>query len=188
VAVESAPEKGERRAEKAPAETAAIKPADTPKERAPLLIERLTHADVDDVVGLFRRVWDPYLVGMPPEVQRAWQPTPLEFTSGMEGVTYFAARRGSRIVGTVGCAIEDGACHLLNLCVDKDHRHQGVATALLAAALGWAQHANARSIYVDVLVRFGEARTLLLGFGFTEAGILHRHFHGEDVHLFEKLL
>ncbi|MGI0151795.1 MAG: GNAT family N-acetyltransferase, partial [Thermoplasmata archaeon] len=66
-------------------------------------------------------------------------------------------------------------------------RH-GIGTALLAAALGWAQHANARSIFVEVLERFQEAKSLFRATGFLEAGDLHRHFFGEDVRLFEKIL
>jgi GNAT superfamily N-acetyltransferase len=163
-------------------------PPERPAEAPPIVIERLTHEDVAGIVALFRRIWEPYLTGMPPEVQRAWQPTPLEFTSGMEGVTYFAAKRDGHLVGVVGCELEHGSCHLVNLCVDAESRRQGIGTALVAAALGWAQHANARSIHVDVLHRFTEAMALLKDSGFAEAGVLHRHFWGEDVRLFEKIL
>ena len=179
MATQTPPVKEERRAER---------PAAEPSPPAPLIIERLTHEDVANIVALFRRIWEPYLAGMPPEVQRAWQPSPLEFTSGMEGVTYFAAKRENRLIGTVGCEMENGSCHLLNLCVDTEQRRHGIGTALLAAAIGWAQHANARSIHADVLHRFSEARALLKATGFTEAGVLHRHFWGEDVQLFEKIL
>jgi GNAT superfamily N-acetyltransferase len=189
VVSENTTEKLEKRAERVGAEAPASKSAE-PKtaEVRPMVIERLTHEDVGDIVQLFRRVWEPYLTGMPPEVQHNWQPTQLEFTSGMEGVTYFAAKRDNKSIGTVGCAIEGASCHLLNLCVDVESRRHGIGTALLAAATGWAQHANARSIYVEVLDRFREAMALLKASGFTEAGVLHRHFWGEDVRLYEKLL
>jgi len=185
VATETAPnEKSEKRADRPAAEAAGGKSP----EAKPLAIERLTHEDVGEIVQLFRRVWEPYLTGLPPEVQRRWQPTPLEFTSGMEGVTYFAAKRGGKIIGVIGCRMVDGACHLLHLCVDVEHRRHGIGTALLAAGLGWSQHANARSIYGDVLARFPEALGLFKACGFTEAGLLHRHFWGEDVRVFEKIL
>jgi ribosomal protein S18 acetylase RimI-like enzyme len=159
-----------------------------PKEVKPLVIERLTHEDVLDMVQLLRRVWEPYMAGMPSEVQKEWQPTPLEFTSRMEGVTYFAAKRDNRLIGFVGCQLLSGSCHLVNVAVDTDHRRHGIGTALLAAALGWAQHANARSIYVEVLERFQDAKNLFRATGFKEAGDLHRHFYGEDVRLYEKIL
>jgi ribosomal protein S18 acetylase RimI-like enzyme len=184
VGVESASEKAEK-APRASGENAGNAAA---KEHPPLTIERLTHQDVPEVVQLFRKVWEPYLSGMPPEVQKAWQPSPLEFTSGMEGVTYFAAKRGGKIIGLVGCRLQDGACHLQNVCVESDARRGGIGTSLLAAATGWAQHANAKSMYADVLDRFAEGRALFRASGFTEAGVLHRHFFGEDVRMFEKIL
>lgn len=179
-------EKTEHKPERAP-EPAAAKSVEG-KETNPLIIGRLTHGDVPDVVALFRRVWEPYLGGLPPEVQREWQPSQLEFTSGMEGVTYFAARRGNRIIGVIGCRNQSGSCELINLCVDAEHRRHGIATALLAAAQGWAQHADARALCVEVLARFSDAMALLKASGFKEAGLLHKHFWGEDVRLFERLL
>lgn len=181
---ESSSEKAERRTDPTSAESAERRP----RSVAPLVIERLTHEDVADVVQLFRRVWDPYLSGLPAEVQRAWQPTPLEFTSGMEGVTYFAAKRGGKVIGVVGCEMDAAACHVMNLCVDVEERRRGIGTALLAAALGWAQHANARSMFVDVLVRFQEAMGLMKASGYADCGTLHHHFWGEDVRMFEKIL
>ncbi len=189
VATENAAEKTEKPNSDRPAnETATARAPAEAKAVKPLVIERLTHEDVGDIVNLFRKVWDPYLVGLPPEVQRAWQPTPLEFTSGMEGVTYFSAKRDQKLIGVVGCAIHAGSCHLLNLAVDVEHRRHGIGTALLAAATGWAQHAQTRSLYVEVLARFQDAMALLAASGFTKAGTLHRHFWGEDVELFEKTL
>ncbi|MHB8351464.1 MAG: GNAT family N-acetyltransferase [Thermoplasmata archaeon] len=187
MATENAAEKSEKKNERAAVEPAVPRAAEV-KVVKPLVIERLTHEDVADIVSLFRKVWDPYLVGLPPEVQRAWQPTPLEFTSGMEGVTYFSAKRDKQLIGVVGCAIHAGSCHLLNLAVDVEHRRHGIGTALLAAATGWAQHAQTKSLYVEVLARFQDAMALLTASGFTKAGTLHRHFWGEDVELFEKTL
>jgi GNAT superfamily N-acetyltransferase len=177
VATNHKPEKGEKPPELSP-----------PPAPRPIIVERLTHQDVPEICSLFRRVWEPFLGGLPPEVQRAWQPTPLEFTSGMEGVTYFSARRDGKLVGVVGCELTDGACHLVNLCVEADHRRQGIGTALLQAALEWARHAGARSLWADLLPRFGEAGMLFTDEGFTVAGTLHRHFWGEDVKQFERLL
>ncbi|HEV2316060.1 MAG TPA: GNAT family N-acetyltransferase [Thermoplasmata archaeon] len=174
--------------EKRPENSSGTPPAAPPGNGAGLVIGRLTHEDVGDSVQLFRRVWEPFLAGLPVEVQKTWQPTALEFTSSMEGVTYFAARRDNKLVGVVGCRLTAGACQLLNLCVDAEFRRRGTGTALLAAALGWAQHANARSLCVDVMDRFGDAMALLKASGFTQAGVLHRHFWGEDVRMFEKVL
>jgi GNAT superfamily N-acetyltransferase len=181
VATNHRAEKGEKATEAPPQ----APPAPAPR---PIVVERLTHQDVPEICNLFRRVWEPYLTGLPIEVQRTWQPTPLEFTSSMEGVTYFSARRDGKLIGVVGCELIDGACHLLNLCVDAEHRRQGVGTALLQAALEWARHADAKSLWADLLPRFAEAGGLFSQQQFSEAGTLHRHFWGEDVKQFERLL
>lgn len=154
----------------------------------PLLVERITHEDVPAICALFKRVSDARPAGLPPELVKAWQPGPLEFTSQMEGVTFFAARRGGRLVGTIGCEMRHGTCHLLILAVDPDSRRQGVATALLSAAIEWAKRANAPSLWVDALARFPSVGALLTRFGFSETGILHRYEWGEDVRLFERIL
>ncbi|HTT15403.1 MAG TPA: GNAT family N-acetyltransferase [Thermoplasmata archaeon] len=154
----------------------------------PLSVERVTHQDVPAICGLYKKVWDGPANGVPTELLKAWQPTPLEFTSRMEGVTYFAARREQKLIGVVGCEVRHGACQLVHLAVDPDSRRQGVATALIAAAIEWAKHANAPVVWGDTLARFSAAAALLKRLGFAEAGVLHRHEWNEDVRLFERLL
>jgi GNAT superfamily N-acetyltransferase len=154
----------------------------------PIVVERLTHQDVNDICALYKRVWESYRPTLPGELIKAWQPTPLEFTSWMEGVTYFAARRDGRMIGAIGCRVSDQSCRLVHLVVDPEHRRQGVATALTAAAIEWARHANTRSVWVDALAKFEAAAEVLKRLGFTDAGMLHRHYFGEDVRLLEMTL
>ena len=164
-------------------------PAEKPAPSAkPPVVERLTHQDVNDICALYKRVWEAYRSDLPGELLKGWAPTPLEFTSWMEGVTYFAARREGKLVGAIGCRVSDGSCRLLHLAVDREHRRQGIATALTTAAIEWARHANSQSVWVDALARFTEAAAVLKHLGFAEAGILHRHSFGEDVRLLELIL
>jgi ribosomal-protein-alanine N-acetyltransferase len=153
-----------------------------------IAVERLTHQDIAEIVQLYKRVWDSFRPDLPPELVKAWEPSALEFTSWMEGVTYFAARREGKMVGAIGCEISDGSCRLVHLAVDPEGRRQGVATALTTAAVEWAKHNNTRSVWADALDRFTGAASLFKHLGFTECGILHRHYYEEDVRLFEKLL
>jgi ribosomal protein S18 acetylase RimI-like enzyme len=153
----------------------------------PIVVERLTHGDIPEICALYKRVWEGFQ-GLPPELIKAWQPSPLEFTSWMEGVTYFAARRDGRMIGAIGCAVADGSCRLLNLAVDPEHRRQGVGTQLATAAVEWARHASSASVWVDALARFDAAAAMFRKLGFTESGTLHRHYFREDVRLFERLL
>ncbi len=151
-------------------------------------VERITHQDVVAICALYKKVWEHEATGLPSELLKAWQPTPLEFTSWMEGVTYFAARREGKLIGVIGCEIQRGACRLVQLAVDPDVRRQGTATALVAASIEWARHANAPVVWGDALARFTAAAALLKHLGFAECGVLHKHEWNEDVRLFERLI
>lgn len=177
-------EGGSQRGEERTA-TPAAKAAEAGK---PIVVERLTHEDVNDICALYKRVWDGFRSELPNDLVKAWQPTPLEFTSWMEGVTYFAARRDGRMIGAIGCEISDGSCRLVHLAVDPDARRQGVATALCSAAVEWARRNTAGSVWADVLARFTAAAEVFRRLGFSECGVFHRHYWNEDVRLFEKLL
>ncbi len=159
----------------------------TEKKHHGVVVERLTHEDVPAICALYKKVGDAQGPGLPAELVKAWQPAPLEFTSRMEGITYFAARREGRMVGAIGCQMQHNACHLLDLAVDPDARRQGVATALLTTALEWAKRSNAPSVWADTLARFTAAGALLKRHGFAEAGLLHKHEWGEDIRLFERI-
>lgn len=174
-------DKGDERAGPAVAKAAA-------PSRPPIVVERLTHHDIPEICSLYKRVWDQFRPDLPAELVKEWEPTPLEFTSWMEGVTYFAARRDGRMVGAIGCEVTEGSCRLLHLAVDPEARRQGVATSLTNAAVEWAKHSNTTSIWIDALARFGAAAQLFKKLGFAECGSLHRHYWNEDVRLFEKLL
>lgn len=156
--------------------------------KAPVTVERLTHQDVPEITALYKRVWETFRPELPPVMVKSWAPTPLEFTSWMEGVTYFAARRDGKMIGAVGCELNDGACRVVGLVVDPDARRQGVGSSLAAAAVEWAKRNNSHAVWVDALARFSAAAEMLKQQGFSEAGVLHRHRWNEDVRLFEKLL
>ncbi|HEV8048984.1 MAG TPA: GNAT family N-acetyltransferase [Thermoplasmata archaeon] len=156
--------------------------------KPPVSVERLTHQDIPEICALYKRVWEQYRPELPAEMVKSWAPTPLEFTSWMEGVTYFAARREGRMIGAVGCEINDGSCRVVNLAVDPDARRQGIGSQLAVAAVDWAKHNNSNSVWVDALARFSAAAAMFKQLEFAEAGVLHRHRWKEDVRLFEKLL
>jgi GNAT superfamily N-acetyltransferase len=159
------------------------------KGASALVVERITHQDVPEICALYRKVWEsPPTAGLPSELVKSWQPTPLEFTSWMEGVTYFAARRDGRLVGVVGCEVEHGNCRLVSLAVDSGARRQGIGTALVNAGIEWARHANATQVWADALSRLTAVSALFKHLGFAECGVLHKHEWSEDVRVFERIL
>jgi GNAT superfamily N-acetyltransferase len=160
-------------------------PSSPDKPVAELTVERVTHQDIPAICSLYKKVWESE-PSLPGELTKAWQPGPLEFTSWMEGVTYFAARRGGHLVGIIGCELKHGACHLVHLAVEPEARRRGVGGALLTAAVDWARRSSATTVWSDPLARFEAAGALFLKLGFAESGRLHRHEWGEDVRLFER--
>jgi RimJ/RimL family protein N-acetyltransferase len=151
-------------------------------------VDRVTTADIPAICSLYKRIWEPAPAGLPPEFAKSWVPTPLEFTSWMEGVTYFSTRKDGKLIGVVGLEVRYGAGRLVHLAVDPEHRRQGVASALITTAVDWAKRSNATSVWADALARFPQAVAMFKRLGFSEAGILHRHQWGEDVRYFERLL
>ena len=185
-------DRGERASEPPPTPSAPTDPPAAAKvevmPRPEVAVERVTHQDVNEVCALYKRVWDAQKGDLKPEMIKAWQPAPLEFTSWMEGVIYFVARRNGKVAGVVGLAVQHNSGRIVNLAVDPDLRRQGVATALIRAAVDWARHASCASVWADALTRFTAAADLLRHLGFQEIGVLHRHEWSEDVRFFEELL
>ncbi len=162
-------------------------PASTDKPAGELAVERVTHQDIPAICSLYKKVWESEN-GLPAELVKTWVPTPLEFTSWMEGVTYFAARRAGHLVGVVGVEPRHGAFRLVHLAVDPESRRLGAGGALLTASVEWARRSNAVTVWSDPLARFEAAAALFRKLGFREGGLLHKHDWGEDVRLFELLL
>jgi len=160
----------------------------TPKPASPLSVEQAAYQDIPAICALYKKVWEMAPPGVPTELVKSWQPTALEFTSWMGGVTYFAARKDGRLVGVVGCELQHRTCKMVHLAVDPDARRQGVATALVTTVAEWAKKENATSIWVDSLHGLAPATALFQHLGFALAGVLHQHEWGEDVNMFERLL
>ena len=172
----------------ATAERPSTRNGEVPHPVSVVVVTQATHSDIPEICALYKRVWDDYKGKLPEELIKTWEPSTLEFTSWMEGVTYFAARKDGRVVGAIGCALEDGSVHLVHLVVDPEVRRQRIASALIAAAVDWAKRANAPEVWTDVLARFSAATALFRHLGFDQCGLLRKHQWNEDVQLFERIL
>jgi GNAT superfamily N-acetyltransferase len=151
----------------------------------PLTVTQATHNDIADICTLYKKVWDEFRGKAPQELERSWQPSPLEFTSLMEGVTFFAARKDKKLVGILGCSMVDGSTRLVHVAVDKDFRRQGIGVALVNSGIDWAKRGSSSSIWVEALTRFQDGIKLLRKLGFKETGMFHKHLWKEDVILME---
>ena len=150
-----------------------------------LSVTQATHVDIPDICGLYKKVWDEFRGKVPQELEKTWQPSPLEFTSMMEGMTYFAARKDRKLVGVVCCSMVDGAMYISHIAVDPDFRHQGIGQALIGQCLEWAKRSNAASGWIEAMSRFTHAVSLFRKLGFKDTGVIHKHLWKEDVVLLE---
>ncbi len=162
----------------------------SPAEPSPpgLLVAQATHSDIPDICALYKKIWEEFKGKIPNEFEKTWQPTPLEFTSQMEGVTFFAARRDRRLIGILGCSMADGSARIVHVAVEPEYRKQGVGRALLMSGIEWAKKANAASLWTEPLTRFAHAISLFKKLGFHETGVFHKHLWKEDVQLLEMVL
>ena len=100
---------------------------------------------------------------------------------------FVAEREDGTIVGrlSIGRDPHPASTHVadVGLMVASDARRQGVGTAMLRAAIGWAREAGVRKIELHVFPWNEPAIRLYEKFGFEREGYRKRHYHrdGEDV-------
>jgi ribosomal-protein-alanine N-acetyltransferase len=86
------------------------------------------------------------------------------------GVFAVAARDGEDVCGFILARAVAGEAEILTLAVDPDRRRQGVASALLQAAVGAAQVGGAEVLFLEVAADNAPAIALYAGAGFEPAG------------------
>jgi [ribosomal protein S18]-alanine N-acetyltransferase len=95
-----------------------------------------------------------------------------------------AAVDGRRLVGYLICSRYDTAWHIMNVAVDVDHQHRGVATALLAELFARVGDAGGGGARFTLEVRRSNriAVHLYEREGFRAAGLRRRYYqdNGED--------
>jgi [ribosomal protein S18]-alanine N-acetyltransferase len=78
--------------------------------------------------------------------------------------------------GMILCRVAANEMEVLTLAVDPQVRRQGVAKALMAAALGAAREAGAREAFLEVAVDNDAAAALYAGMGFRRAGLRRGYY------------
>lgn len=133
-------------------------------------IRELTYADLPRVIAIERRAF----------------PTPWSLAmfvlelSKSSGVCLAAVHEG-RLAGYLICSRYDTVWHVMNVAVDLDHRHQGVASALLAELYERVGDDSAR-FTLEVRRSNRVAIHLYEREGFRAAGLRRRYYqdNGED--------
>ena len=96
----------------------------------------------------------------------------------------FVAEDGERLVGRLSLSRDPhpASRHVadLGLMVAASHRRQGVGTALLDVAVGWARESGVRKLELHVFPWNEAAIALYESFGFEREGLRKRHYLRSD--------
>ena len=133
-------------------------------------VRELAYADLPRVIAIERRAF-------PTPWSLAMFVLELSKSSGI----CLAAVNGRRLVGYLICSRYDTVWHVMNVAVDVDHQHKGIASALLAELFARVSDPEARyTLEVrrsnDVAIHLYERE------GFRAAGLRRRYYqdNGED--------
>ncbi|MFW9799184.1 MAG: GNAT family N-acetyltransferase [Candidatus Thorarchaeota archaeon] len=151
-------------------------------------IRQAKSTDAEQISRLYKDVWNEYTEEFPDELRISRQPSPEEMKTWLGRETYFVAVDDDEIVGVVGCILEHGACLLTHMAIEKDHRRQGIGTALTNTVIQYAKSNDAFKVWLDTVPVLKEAVSLYKKLGFVKCGHLRQHFWGADVELYELVL
>ena len=142
----------------------------TPDGSFSVSVRDLTYADLPRVVAIERRAF-------PTPWSLAMFVLELSKSSGI----CLAAIHDRRLVGYLICSRYDTVWHVMNVAVDVDHQHKGVASALLAQLYERVSDARAR-FTLEVRRSNHVAIHLYEREGFRAAGLRRRYYqdNGED--------
>jgi ribosomal-protein-alanine N-acetyltransferase len=105
-----------------------------------------------------------------------WREDEFEDLLDGEGVFGFLARGQDGPLGVILCRIAAEEMEVLTIGVPETSRRQGVAKALMAAALAAAHTAGARACFLEVAVDNAAAAALYAGLGFRRAGLRKAYY------------
>ena len=144
--------------------------------------------DAKKISELYKRVWDEQKGAFPEELLKVRQPDEEEMKKWINNETYFVAMYNNDIVGVIGCRIEYFTCKAIHMVVKKDMRGIGIGSLLLDRVEKFAIKNSANKIWFDTSTRLVDTIEFYKKRGFRVVGVLKKHFWGEDIILFEKML
>jgi ribosomal-protein-alanine N-acetyltransferase len=98
----------------------------------------------------------------------------------LAGYTALVLDLDDQVVGYSIMSVAAGEAHLLNICVAKSLRHQGIGNRLLKEMLMCAQGFHAERIFLEVRPSNSPALELYLKTGFATLGVRQRYYKAKD--------
>ena len=98
---------------------------------------------------------------------------------------FLTVRRGSELLGYIGCWIALGEAHIVTIAVRSDFRREGIGSILMASALILAMRLGVKRATLEVRVTNVSAQRLYRNFGF-EITAMRKKFYsdtGEDAYV-----
>ena len=148
-------------------------------------------ASIEDALNIshvYKIVWDEQRGKFPDELLKDRQPDENEMKKWLCKQTYFVVESNKRIVGVAGCFIEFNNCKIIHMAVLKDYRGIGLGSLLLEKIEEFAKKNNTNKIWLDTSSTLKKSIEFYKKKGFRLVGELKKHFWGEDIVLFEKLI
>jgi ribosomal protein S18 acetylase RimI-like enzyme len=107
---------------------------------------------------------DPTSFNVSPRVTRShdpawWEQWALDAVAATDKIVFFAEVNASA-VGMIAAHVDDGVVHTGALWIEPDHRHAGLAGALLNAVETWARDVRATTVELSVAEHNDGARRL----------------------------
>lgn len=151
-----------------------------------------TVAHVEALVELFATVVEEGMwLGAEPPADRAGQRTRVleRLDEGSAGASLVAVSdEDGAVIGQVGIDVAPYGVASLGMMVDPEWRGQGVGGALVEAAVDWCRRRGAHKVALQVWPHNHSARRLYLRHGFSEEGILRRHYRRRDGELWDAVV
>jgi ribosomal protein S18 acetylase RimI-like enzyme len=144
--------------------------------------------DSGSISSLYFEVWKSMKGIFPDELLYARQPDKKKMREWMQKETYFICELKNQVVGAVGCFMEFGNCKLIHMAVLNEYQQNGIGSKLLEKVEHYAKKNNALKIWMDTSVRLTIAIDFYKKNNYEIVGKLKKHFWGEDIVIFEKLL
>ena len=127
-------------------------------------IRNMLEADIDAVIAIERSAYDfPWTVGIFKDCLKS-------------NYHCWVMQVFENLAGYVVMSIAARECHLLNICIAKHYRRQGLATKFMQYLLQFARSTETKIIYLEVRPSNISAIQLYQALGFAEIGVRKNYY------------